>query len=75
MIKVDYADGHYEQWDVGYSNGNGYLKRPAPAIKVEADGAELQLVLSTFNHLPIKYRQSKMIWRGDFAAFIVDNIG
>jgi hypothetical protein len=46
---------------------------PRDFITIQADGDELQYILSTFQGIP-KTTARVVVWTGDFARFIYDNL-
>ena len=52
-------------------------KRPyllGPCIEVQADMDELDAIKTQFSNLPIPHGKSVVIWKGELAQFIYDNL-
>jgi hypothetical protein len=43
-------------------------------LEIQADGDELELILSKCKNLPFVTDKRVMTWTGDFAQFIADNV-
>jgi hypothetical protein len=72
-LKTQTASGtiHEDFWNVGESKD---LSVWGEVVCLSADGDELDEILTRFDNIPIAKHKLKMIWRGEIAAFIWDNI-
>lgn len=48
---------------------------PSPQLKIEADGEELLWINTHFRNIPLRLGANrKMIWTGEMARFILENL-
>lgn len=76
MLIVTYKDGQELTWHV--EKNNRYIKQYAKREGVErvtADGDELVHIRMSFENLPSVPGRMVVTYSGDFAQFIVDNLG
>ena len=64
-------------WHVGSSKpklehpGSPYVGK---CVEVQADGDELEYILALFRNRPVKSAARILVWKGELAQFIYDNI-
>jgi hypothetical protein len=67
-------------WTVGSSAPNvaEYFRdpgMPVPALRIEADGDELLWITTHFRNIPLRLGANrKMVWTGETARFILENL-
>ena len=70
-LYVDRDDGTYITWHIGQSPEfqiwNGIRT-------VQADGDELEHIQNNFTSIPMRTGKRVVIWHGEMAQFIVDNL-
>jgi hypothetical protein len=69
MLRFTESDGTDHRWTVG---------QPRPLFgectEVWANGEELVFIRNNFDNLPFPAGAKQVVWRGDFARFIHDNL-
>ena len=77
MMYVTFDTGHlnHGEWHVGEAT-NHIIIRANEVVAVQADGDELEFVLSNFGNLPrtLPVDRRVMRWYGDHAKFIAGNL-
>lgn len=60
-------------WKLGEKK---YLKfcLPEDILSIQADGDELDEIRLRFDHIPLPKHRNSVIWRGEFAQFIWENL-
>ncbi len=79
MLYIDYIDAGGSKRSATWKLGDIFPSPDLPKnhklqITVEANGEEFTYIVDRFKNLPYDRLNSKGVWQGEFARFIVENL-